>query len=102
MRDGGYQPQGFSRTTRGFVNIPPEHVDKYVIDSRDLKKRRLVYFGKKDLSEEAPEISLCGLIRRQYQTFIIQGLIRTLYYHTSKYIYSYLFTSLTAASFSQL
>jgi len=47
VRDGGYQPQGFSRTTRGFVNIPPEHVDKYVIDSRDLKKRRLVYFGKK-------------------------------------------------------
>ena len=42
IRDGGYQPQGFSRTTRGFVNIPPDHVEKYVIDARDLKKRRLV------------------------------------------------------------
>ena len=42
IRDGGYQPQGFSRTTRGFVNIPPDHVDKYLIDARDLKKRRLV------------------------------------------------------------
>jgi len=40
IRDGGYQPQGFSRTTRGFVNIPPDHVEKYVIDARDLKKRR--------------------------------------------------------------
>merc|ERR1712212_1032512 len=26
--------------TRGFVNIPPDHVEKYVIDARDLKKRR--------------------------------------------------------------
>ena len=55
MRDGGYQPQGFSRTTRGFVNLPPEHVDKYVIDSKDLKKRRLVALLFSDEKRENTE-----------------------------------------------
>ena len=42
VRTGGYQPQGFSRAQRGFVNHPPGTVDKFLVDTRDLKQRRLV------------------------------------------------------------
>jgi len=47
VRPGGYQPQGFSRAQRGFVNIPPDTVDKFLVETRDLKqKRRLVKVPK--------------------------------------------------------